>query len=304
MKHIILCISGFSGVGKDEFAGELVRTHKAIQTGLADPAKRHMADLYGFTFDQLFGPSHFRNSGDPRYPKNLIRELGYMDCGTGEDLSRVDGIIGEIRREKHYVEVEARNLPNTDPIKIKPGWPAVPHQSLKLGQARYFIETDHPAFFLSPREALQIYCNTMNDMYLDSWVRKGIEIHKQLATMKYSYDQMKGPFEIEPEVGSENNDHFLTCFSDFRHRHEIKLVRKIADTYIPVVIRIRHPKITTPPYNHRSETEQTTIPDSAFDFVVMNDGTLEELYQKVNEIVRIVSTEGWEWLGPQTYLGQ
>jgi hypothetical protein len=71
--HYMIGFSGFAGVGKDECAKALILNHNGIQTGLADPAKRHVGELYGFTKDQLFGPSELRNQVDP--------ELGFS-CRT------------------------------------------------------------------------------------------------------------------------------------------------------------------------------------------------------------------------------
>jgi hypothetical protein len=267
-----------------------------------------MTDLYGFTKEQLFGPSHFRNAGDPRYPKNNLRDLGYKYLDEVEPQISQDLVL---RDGKRYVVVETRNLQGTKAIPGKPGWPEIQWVPLTLGKARYFIEDDHPNFFLSPREALQLYCNLMNDLYLDSWIRKGIEIHKQLAIDAtpisdavagyVGYERMTGVLngfnDPEGEGRSRNEgQNFFTCFSDFRHRHEIALVRKLEDTYTSVVIRVKHPKITKPPYDHRSEVEQASIPDSAFDFVIDNDGTLEELYAKIDRIVEAITTEGWQRL--------
>lgn len=317
MRHFSVCFAGYSGVGKDECAGRLVQTTSAIHTGLADPAKRHMADLYGFTKEQLFGPSHFRNAGDPRYPKNIIRDIGYRNCGTGEEISKLENVYGVLRKDKKYVEVETRDLTGVDEVKSKPGWPEVPRQSMKMGRTRYFIEKDHPNFFLSPREALQLYCNLMNELHLDTWIHKGIEIHKQLAEVsqiegkqiarKYVYDRMLGVVDTngdsDPQrflpVGSD----FFTCFSDFRHRHEINLIRKAADTYTPVVIRVKSPRVPKPPYDHRSELEQETIPDSAFDFVINNDASLEELYAMVDRVVVTFTSPGWKSLNQDVFLG-
>lgn len=296
MRHYMFCFSGYSGVGKDECAGHLVRTRKAVHTGLADPAKRHMADLYGFTKEQLFGPSHCRNAGDRRYPKNVLRDAGFK---PHEGEATDESMSGALRPGKRYVVVESRNLPGTGSVRGRPGWPEVPWQPLTLGKARYFVEDDHPNFFLSPREALQLYCNLMNDLHLDSWIRKGVEVHRQLAYcadpkngMSVGYDRMSGVLDSfnDPDgEGRRRHDHrlpFFTCFSDFRHKHEISRVRADPQDYVPVVIRVKHPGVTKPPYEHRSETEQATIPDSWFDFVIDNDGTLEELYAKVDAVVK------------------
>lgn len=319
MKHFIVAFTGYSGAGKDECAGQLVRSHGAIHTGLADPAKRHMADVYGFSRDQLFGPSHFRNSGDVRYPKPVFKEAGFTSAGTGEEIARIPGIVGEIRAEKSYFKASGRSIPGTGKIDGKPGWPEAPYVPGQMGEATCFIESDNPNFFLSPREVLQLYCDQLNCLYLDTWIRYGIEVHKRLAEVeapngphfnyryRNSYDRMSGIRR------SDLSDHgvyrpwgspIITCFSDFRHRHEIRYAREAADAYVPVMVRVKNPKVPSPPFNHRSEVEQSTIPDSAFDFIVDNDGTLQDLYAKVDEIVKAISTPGWTSLSPQICLVQ
>ena len=307
MHHYIIAISGFSGVGKDEFAKRLVSAYGAVQTGLADPMKRHMSDIYGFSAEQLFGPSSMRNSGDLRYPKKLFREY---------DLKPVDGSIplntnGIITPGKRYWQCEGRftegvlEIPGSDPNK--PLWPAAPYIQidraasgpLRLSQFRYYIVEGHPSFWLSPREALQKYGELMNNLYGDTWIRLGIEIQKKLAIVRrhvndgvefeYEYNKMDGLFQREAYSISGQSLHYgdlITCFSDFRHWNEIQYARQAGDSLTTVVlIRVKHLRITTPPYQHRSETEQTTIPDSEFDFVVMNDGTIEDLYAKADKIV-------------------
>jgi hypothetical protein len=230
----MICVSGFSGIGKDEFCKCLIKKYDAIQTGLADPAKRHLADLYGFTEEQLFGPSKFRNAGDMRYPK--------------PDRTR-------------------------DP-------------SIKDGD---------PEYWLSPREALQKYCGLMNDLYQDTWIRKGIENHIKLASGKYRYSKMHGLiFDRDAYQDREDPPEYVTtCFADFRHWHEIRLARKHqSPTLLPVLVRIVSERIKLPPYDHRSETEQTTIPNSEFDFVIRNDGTVQELHDKANTVMEYILVNG------------
>lgn len=315
MMHFVIAFSGYSGTGKDECAGQLVRSHGAIHTGLADPAKRHMADVYEFSRDQLFGPSHFRNSGDVRYPKPVFEKFGFASAGTGMEVSMTPGIIGEVRPEKSYFKSSMRDIPGLWAIRGKPGWPDAPYVPERLGGATVFIESDNPNFFLSPREALQLYCDQLNRLYLNTWVRYGIEVHKRLASVSTSvgsgyrfqnkYDRMTGVTKADPADESLYRDWgapIITCFSDFRHRHEIRYARQAADTYVPVMVRVKNPKVPNPPYDHRSEVEQSTIPDRAFDFVVDNDGTLEDLYAKVDGIVNTITAPGWSPLPQDTKL--
>jgi len=310
-KHFMVCISGFSGSGKDEFARTMVEELGAPKVGLADPAKRHMADLYGFTEQQLFGPSAARNAGDVRYPKRAFFESGLCISSVGaenvpEGLQWPRGASPEICRlipgVKYWEMQDRRAAPST--LKAIAGSPFVPGQ---LGDATVYVQEGDPHFWLSPRESLQLYCELMNTMYGDTWIRKSVSVHMQLGRtvevrghrfMQYAYDRMSGlvvPDAANLVPAPEDGGAFFSCSADFRHRHEFNLVRKIrSDSFVPVTVRVRRPSVPDPPFDHRSETEQATIPDGFFDFVVDNDGTVEDLHDKARRVLDAVQTPGWQ----------
>jgi hypothetical protein len=136
-------------------------------------------------------------------------------------------------------------------------------------------------------------------------VRLGIEIQRRIATelipdsgdtvrMVWEYDRMRGLYEFEesPSTIRKHDGFIVTCFSDFRHRHEIRHVRNVkADGFIPIVIRVKRPGIEKPPFDHRSETEQAEIPDNVFDAVIDNDGTIPDLHSKVDELMARIKKE-------------
>jgi len=66
---MILGIVGRSGSGKSTMAGYLVRTKRYTAINLADPLKRFCKEIYGFTDNQLWGPSADRNAPDQRFPR-------------------------------------------------------------------------------------------------------------------------------------------------------------------------------------------------------------------------------------------
>lgn len=276
MKHIMVCVSGWAGTGKDEFAARLTGRWRAVQTGLADPAKRHLADVYGFTEDQLFGPSPFRNAGDPRYPKNVVRQLG-MSVDGSEYVLTMEGPLDRVAA----IDI-ARRLKMYDLV-----------ESASRRDAEFRVPVTDPRFSLSPREALQVYCEQLNELYLDTWVAKGVSDQRDIVKGNMTYSRMSGP--SAPESGQWNPRlSAVTCFADFRHIHECRYVRSRAgDDLTPVLIRIKRPSVPRPPYQHRSETEQTRIRDAAFDFVVDNSGTLQDLRDTADSIMGAVTAPGW-----------
>lgn len=312
--HLMFCVSGYAGTGKDEFCKRLVSKHSAVHTGLVDPAKRHLADVYGFSRDQLFGPSSMRNAGDPRYPKTVVVEAGARPAEKSELLLDTS--------EDHYTDPENnwwcadfdlahRNGLGEDmtvvwgnPPCVMIGSVSIPCRRLDGMKVRIFFEDTDPRFFLSPREALQQYCGLLNQLYPYTWVRLGVETHRRLAagvdgSFVYAYDRLLGLVNNGcqlngTEVYRSGAPDAITCFSDFRHWDEIRYVRQAWNTlgdFVPVLIRVRRPGIEKPPYNHKSETEQATIPDSEFDFIVDNNHDVAGLYETVDRIVELVKAK-------------
>lgn len=75
----IIGVTGVAGSGKDAIAHILVSEHGWTRIALADPMKRAVADWFGFTDDQLHGPSARRNEVDERWgitPRHTLQQLG------------------------------------------------------------------------------------------------------------------------------------------------------------------------------------------------------------------------------------
>jgi hypothetical protein len=66
---MIISFAGKAGVGKDAAASLLVEKYKFVKVALADPIKRICQNVFGFTDDQLWGPSNKRNEIDYRYKR-------------------------------------------------------------------------------------------------------------------------------------------------------------------------------------------------------------------------------------------
>lgn len=288
MRHILICVSGWSKTGKDTACERLVRNHHSIQTGLADPAKRYIMDVYGFTYDQVFGPSESRNAGDPRIPKNVYFQFGAEPCS-----SLTTSVSGK-GKEWHYVDLDEEDVrkSNLSGALAKLG----PSTEVGAGFRRYYFQDTNPDFFLSPREVLQEHCEQFNDFHINTWIRKGLELQVELARVRREHNQWSWTFDYQKEKGlvplSALNRWFsseqpvVTCFSDFRHIHEFKMAREYDSSERAVVlVRVKRPGIIKPPFDHRSENEQALVRDSAFDFVINNDSSLSDLYSKMDQIV-------------------
>lgn len=72
---MLVGLSGEAGVGKDTVADILVAEHGFCKIALADEIKRIAHRLYGFTREQLWGPSELRNTPSPKYPHLICRTV-------------------------------------------------------------------------------------------------------------------------------------------------------------------------------------------------------------------------------------
>jgi len=67
-KHFIV-LSGEAGAGKDSVADLLVANHGYVKVSLSDAMKEFCGRVFGFSKEQLYGPSHMRNAPDPRWAR-------------------------------------------------------------------------------------------------------------------------------------------------------------------------------------------------------------------------------------------
>jgi len=225
--RMIIGICGEAGSGKDTAADFLVKHHGFVKVALADPMKRFCSEVFGWSKEQLWGPSEERNKPDPR---NLY--------GT----------------------------PLRDPL-----WFPMP---------------------LTPRHALQqLGTQWGRGCFEDVWVEYAVRVHERLQSGGYAYDQQRGLFSV-----STTSDGICgmwpkinVVISDIRFKNEINCLKENGAK----IIRIRRGAagLEGAAGQHVSETEQKSLPDKLFDLVLDNNGTLEELYEKLRQFVAQVSQE-------------
>ena len=74
--------------------------------------------------------------------------------------------------------------------------------------------------------------------------------------------------------------------SDVRLKNEFSALKEDGWTCVKLMRKHLEGREGTGSINHPSETELDEIPDSKWDFVINNDGTLEDLYRNLDDVVR------------------
>lgn len=310
-QHLVFCISGYSKSGKDEFSKPLIERYKAVKIGMTDAPRRHMMEIFGFSRDQMFGSAYHKDRGDLRFPKPLFHQYNLLEwtqeIAKSQDVPWVDNgvrryfCVADTRDfwmdtkkfRKEYTRHPVLNL------TALPNAPSYANFAMKIT----IVDEGDPNFWLSSREVLQIHCTALQNMHPDVWVKNFID--KQCDWMKgtmavlthgsqktyynaLNYTQAEG-FVNGPKTWDSCGAVICT---DLRHKREIRHIRQNAARkgYTPVLVRVKRTGIDSPPYDHPTETEQATIPDSVFDFVVVNDSDVRHLHALSRSIFKIVTS--------------
>ena len=245
-----------AGAGKDEAAKVLVQ-HGFVSVAFADIMKRWCKELYGFTDEQLWGPSEDRTKPDERYPKKHANHCcqGAAVGSAAWHKPRVCGVCGAVGGEPP-------EGPKGDCVTC-----------------------------LTPRYALQKLGDWGRDCYPDIWANKALEIIKELLnpwippsaglTGKWlRYSPQEG---IEnPEVIWHKKPYPGAVIPDCRFQNEFRRVKEEGGT----IIRVKRLCAELPNKglfddSHVSERDILAWGDDKFDHVIENNGTVEELHYDV-----------------------
>lgn len=257
---MILGISGLAGSGKDTAAGFLRTDFKFVPIALADPLKRMAKDAFDFTDEQLWGPSQFRNAPDKRYPREHTWSHTAEVVVLGERVVPTCACCGAKRETSAHRE--GNDLTYEDVT---------------------------PPCYLTPRFALQkLGTEFGRACYPNVWVEKTLKTARALLfggePFKYTPSQGLRSLMGVPEIPEL---HLGVAIPDVRFRNEITGIRAGGGK----VIRVVRPGagLAGAAGLHPSEKEQAEIPDEEFDGVIVNDGTLLDLQEKVSMLYRSLS---------------
>lgn len=248
----IVALSGYSGSGKDTAADGLVARCGGVKVALADPVKRIAQEVYNFSWEQLWGPSENREIPDLRYPRDhgpwsIVEDPSLRGMFLrGEPVMRWRCDCCGIT-----VHTQGADVPSSEAKGI--------------------------ACHLTPRHALRMLGDDWGrGCYRETWAEHVLRTAHEILVDGRGYDQQRGLNKLgwSESGGGEPQ---LVVVPDVRYANEIAhLIKGNA-----VVIRIRRPGLDKPSVAHKSESEQASIPDHAFDAVVVNDATPEVLADRV-----------------------
>jgi hypothetical protein len=232
----ILGINGVAGAGKDSAADRLVSHHGYIKVSLADPLKRICQSVYGFTDDQLWGPSSSRNAPDKRY----IRER-------------------HARHEWQEATTKPREMRTARGVKVASPKDHGHHfQCSRCGA----LGDENPAeciVYLTPRFALQILGTEFGrTCYPNTWIDLNIRTAKSILLEGKGYTPQRGLFERTDKKPSPRG----VVVPDVRFKNEMDAIAAEGG-YLWRVKGPNEPRpIKTEGWRqHKSETEQAEVSD-------------------------------------------
>ena len=217
----------------------------------------------------ILGISGLAGTGKDSVCDVLVNNFGYVKIALADPMKRFCMEIFNWSPEILWGPSELRSQPDTR-------YP-VPHD-------------DGTVEYLTSRKALQeLGTEWARSCYQDVWIDYAMRIAEKLNTSRRRYytddiyDHFFRAYYPDEGISKEYSETGRkgVVISDCRFKNEILAIQKNGGK----VIRIKRPGYEKPRWNHRSETEQMTIPDNQFDYVLENDGTLEDLVVKAGHML-------------------
>lgn len=265
-KMRILGVAGQAGSGKDTVADKLCTDRGFTKVALADPIKRFGKRVFGFTDQQLWGPSAYRNAVDPRFESpevwaNVERQLYeyaldyVLELMPSVTEERAQTAVQDLTRWFHWLHATyTKNLS-----------PRIMLQALGTEWGRESVDPD-------------IWVNAMIS------TARAL-LHEEGSSAKYVYSPEDGLTSVSmfrmaytPAVG--------VVVSDIRFKNEFDAIHAAGGS----VVRVIRPDTdeeagTVGIANHASEAQEFTLAD--FDFILMNDSSLTVLHSNMEQYLEI-----------------
>jgi len=276
-------ISGQAGSGKDTVADRLVTDHGFVKVGLADPLKRFGKEVFGFTEEQLWGPSEMRNALDDRYQLCEMRSSGVRFTPAVKIRSlRATCGGGWFNAAKALLEYGPEWLREVLPDQD-------PKEAMYL-LCFWFESLGHHYANLSPRIMLQNLGTEWGRQHTDEniWVNCMLRAAEALeGDFQYNYDRCQGVIFRDRIDRPENR--WIPAgvvVSDIRFANELMAVKNAGGKLVRIHRSGTKKKAERlGMVKHASEMEQRSFNDDVFDVVVQNDKSMDELLYYVDTVL-------------------
>lgn len=130
---ILVGICGRKRHGKDEIGRVLREAGNFTPIAFADPIKRVLMDLYGFSYDQVFGDR--KEEPDPRWdgltPRTALQRMGTEVARSIHDETWVRYCLSLIEEASRY--------------RLIPAYERRPPRLVHLAESRSFVPFNHPS---------------------------------------------------------------------------------------------------------------------------------------------------------------
>ncbi len=237
----LIIVIGPAGSGKDTVAAMIAKNYGGIVMAQADIMKRFARDAFGFTEEQLWGPSDNRNALDTRFANYNFR------FDVRHDVSNFGF--------RWVNEINDGSFDNNKAAEALYRW------------ADNLIDGAEDDGGLTPRKCLQTLGTEFGrNLSKEVWTTYARKIAMKLLGGHGTYTAQGGFKE-------STDNHNFVIISDGRFRNEIVGVKALGG----VAIKIHSPSADNSAVEkagiagHRSETEQLGVPNHFFDAVVHND---------------------------------
>jgi len=233
---------------------------------------------------RLIGISGLAGVGKDTTADILVEEFGFVKISLADPIKRAAMEWWDFSEETLWGPSELRNKPD-ERYQVGIGTDIDPPDELGISNARFVSS------YLIPRTALQqIGTECARAVDKQVWVRYCLRTANKILDKpnKMTYYRTVGAIKVDnvdpPTQG--------VAIADCRFSNEIKAVRQAGG----LVIRIKRGSTTLSGKSaqHASEAEQKSIPDTAFDYVIENYGTLEEFKDKVRQLATSLNLSAME----------